>query len=116
VSHRLLVRYHDGIMTACRLQCIDLEGETARACEERGTRRTAGHRAMGPNGSDDAMGTFKVARASRAVEPAPRLWAWDVPPHWGAGVHWGGTRGARLGRGRGRWSKGGLPRCESLPS
>jgi hypothetical protein len=27
VSHRLLVRYHDGIMTACRLQCIDLEGE-----------------------------------------------------------------------------------------
>jgi hypothetical protein len=35
VSHRLPVRYHDGIMTACRLQCIDLEGETAR-CEEFG--------------------------------------------------------------------------------
>jgi hypothetical protein len=35
VSRRLLVRYHDGIMTACRLQCIDLEGETARY-EERG--------------------------------------------------------------------------------
>jgi hypothetical protein len=35
VSHRLLVRYHDGIMTACRLQCIDLEGEAVR-CEELG--------------------------------------------------------------------------------
>jgi hypothetical protein len=35
VSHRLLVRYHDGIMTACRSQCIDLEGEMAR-CEELG--------------------------------------------------------------------------------
>ena len=35
VSHRLLVRYHDGIMTAYRSQCIDLEGEMAR-CEELG--------------------------------------------------------------------------------
>jgi hypothetical protein len=37
VSHRrLLVRHrHDGTMTACRLQCIDLEGEMVR-CEELG--------------------------------------------------------------------------------
>jgi hypothetical protein len=31
-SPALLVRYHDGIMTACRLQSIDLEDEMAR-CE-----------------------------------------------------------------------------------
>jgi hypothetical protein len=35
VSHRLLVRYHDGIMTACRLQSIDLEGDTMARCEMR---------------------------------------------------------------------------------
>jgi hypothetical protein len=38
VSHRLLVRYHGAAslsMTACRLQCIDLESEMAR-CEELG--------------------------------------------------------------------------------
>jgi hypothetical protein len=29
VSHRLLVRHHDGIMTAFRLQSIGLEGETS---------------------------------------------------------------------------------------
>jgi hypothetical protein len=44
VSHRLLVRHHDGTMTACRLQCIDLEGEMAR-CEELGELLAPGQRA-----------------------------------------------------------------------
>jgi hypothetical protein len=44
-------RCHDGIMTD-RLSIAVQDGEM------RGTRRTAGHRAMSPNGSDDAMGNF----------------------------------------------------------
>jgi hypothetical protein len=105
VSHRLLlVRYHDGIMTACRLQCI-VHRPGRRDGEMRGARRAAGHRAMSPNGSDDAMGTFQVSRASRAAEPAPRLGAWDVPLHWGA-----------LGRHAGRAPEGARPLIKGRPA
>jgi hypothetical protein len=83
VSHRLAApgavprRHHDRVSIA-----VHRPGR--RDGEMRETRRAAGHRAMSPNGSDDAMGTFQVPRASRAAEPTPGLGAWDVPLHWGA--------------------------------
>jgi hypothetical protein len=113
VSHRLLVRYHDGIMAACRLHCIDLEGEVAR-CKELGELLATEQRA--PMAVMTRWGLFK-SPGDRAARPAPRLGAWDVPLHWGGGgALRGGTRGARLG-GSARWSsKGQMAVCLALCS